>query len=185
MKCRPAPVLKLCQSPLPGHCCNSGIIRGTSPRCFPYTTVCQLTHQLQAILRGTRFGTWSAERHWEADPTTAGRGHFQMHQVTPANRWDFPTPHPWPHKFYSTSVTNELVRTLGLSDKTPPGLPGLKPSSNSVLPVAWITRPATDLRHVLVYCVQYLLLLSFRLVALMLSNFRVAFKVIGSMYILC
>ena len=46
MKCRPAPVLKLCQSPLPGHCCNSGIIRGTSPRCFPYTTVCQLTHQL-------------------------------------------------------------------------------------------------------------------------------------------
>ena len=48
---------------------------------------------------------------------------------------------------YSTGVTNELVRTLGLSDKTPPGLPGLKPSSNSVLPVAWITRPATDLRQ--------------------------------------
>ena len=48
--------------------------------------------------------------------------------------------------FYSTGVTNELVRTLGLSDKTPPGLPGLKPSSNSVLPVAWITRPATDIR---------------------------------------
>ena len=36
---------------------------------------------------------------------------------------------------------------LGLSDKTLPGLPGLKPSSNSVLPVAWITRPATDLRR--------------------------------------
>ena len=50
--------------------------------------------------------------------------------------------------FYSTGVTNELVRTLGLSDKTPPGLPGLKPSSNSVLPVAWITRPTTDLRPV-------------------------------------
>ena len=43
MKCRPAPVLKLCQSPLPGHCCNSGIFHGASPRCFPYTTVCQLT----------------------------------------------------------------------------------------------------------------------------------------------
>ena len=28
---------------------------------------------------------------------------------SPANRWDFSTPHPWPHKFYSTSVTNELV----------------------------------------------------------------------------
>ena len=47
--------------------------------------------------------------------------------------------------FYSTGETNELVRTLGLSDKTPPGLPGLKPSSNSVLPVGWITRPARDL----------------------------------------
>ena len=34
---------------------------------------------------------------------------------------------------------------LNILDKTPPGLPGLKPSSNSVLPVAWITRPATDL----------------------------------------
>ena len=55
------------------------------------------------------------------------------------------------HKsFYSTNVTNELVRTLGLSDKTPPGLPGLKPSSSSVLPVAWITRPATDLRQTLI-----------------------------------
>ena len=50
------------------------------------------------------------------------------------------------HMCYSTGVTNELMRMLGLSDKTPPGLPGLKPSSNSVLPVAWITRPATDLR---------------------------------------
>ena len=47
---------------------------------------------------------------------------------------------------YSTGVTNELVRTLGLSDKTPPGLPGLKPSSNSVLTVAWIIRHATDFR---------------------------------------
>ena len=27
-KCRRAPVLKLCQSPLPSHCCNSGIIHG-------------------------------------------------------------------------------------------------------------------------------------------------------------
>ena len=61
--------------------------------------------------------------------------------------WDFPMPNPWPHMFYSTGVTNELVRTLGLSDKTPPGLPGLKPSSNSFLPVAWIKRPATDFRQ--------------------------------------
>ena len=34
---------ELSQSPIPGHCCNSGIIHGTSPRCFPYTTVYQLT----------------------------------------------------------------------------------------------------------------------------------------------
>ena len=43
--------------------------------------------------------------------------------------------------FYSTGVTNELVRTLGLSDKTPPGLSGLKPSSNSVLPVDGLQGP--------------------------------------------
>ena len=30
--------------------------------------------------------------------------------------------------------TDEILRTLGLSDKTSPGLPSLKPSSNSVLP---------------------------------------------------
>ena len=46
MKCRPAPVLKLFQSPLPGHCCNSGIFHGASSRCFPYTTVCQLTQSV-------------------------------------------------------------------------------------------------------------------------------------------
>ena len=46
--------------------------------------------------------------------------------------------------FYNTGVTNELVRTLGLSDKTPSGLPSLKPSSNSVLPVAYYG-PQTNL----------------------------------------
>ena len=141
---------KLCQSPMPDHCCNSGIIRGASPRCFPYTITWIEESTCNA---GHGIGIWSAERHWEADPTTAGRGHFQLHQVTPANRWDFPTPRTQPHMFYSTGVTNELVRTLGLSDKTPPGLPGLKPSSNSVLPIAWITRPATDLRLLYVYYV--------------------------------
>jgi len=28
--------------PNPNHCCNSGMFHGASPRCFPYTTVCQL-----------------------------------------------------------------------------------------------------------------------------------------------
>ena len=56
-----------------GHCCNSGIFCGASPRCFPYTitwteeSTCNARHGI---------GIWSAERHWEADPTTAGRGHF-------------------------------------------------------------------------------------------------------------
>ena len=143
-KCRRAPVLKLCQSPLPSHCCNSGIIHGHQSQMFSlhhYTAPAEES----TCNAGHGIGIWSAEWHWEADPTTAGRGHFQLHQVTPANRWDFPTPRTQPHMCYSTGVTNELVRTLGLSDKTPPGLPGLKPSSNSVLPVAWITRPATDL----------------------------------------
>ena len=35
--------IKLGQSPIPGHCCNSRIFRGASPRCFPYTTACLLT----------------------------------------------------------------------------------------------------------------------------------------------
>ena len=34
---------KLCQSPIAGHCCNSGMFHAASPRCFPYTTACQLT----------------------------------------------------------------------------------------------------------------------------------------------
>ena len=54
MKCRPAPMLKLCQSPLPGHCCNSRIIHGASPRPFPYITVCKLT---QPVLGYTALDT--------------------------------------------------------------------------------------------------------------------------------
>ena len=34
---------KLCQSRIADHCCNSGIFQAASPRCFPYTTACQLT----------------------------------------------------------------------------------------------------------------------------------------------
>ena len=66
---------KLCQSPMPDHCCNSGIIRGASPRCFPYT-ITWTPEEESTCNAGHGIGTWSAERHWEADPTTAGRGHF-------------------------------------------------------------------------------------------------------------
>ena len=60
------------------------------------------------------------------------------------SRWDFLPPRQWPRFFYSIGVTNELVRMLSQSQKISPGLPGLKPSLNSVLPVDWITTPATD-----------------------------------------
>ena len=43
---------KLCQSPMPDHCCNSGIIRGTSPRCFPYT-ITRLLLKSQHVMRDT------------------------------------------------------------------------------------------------------------------------------------
>ena len=130
---------ELCQSPMPDHCFNNGIICGASPRCFPYTITWTEESTCNA---GHGIGIWSAERHWEADPTTAGRGHFQIHQEPLASR-----PQSCPRRFYSTRQTSELVQTLGLSDKAPPELPSLKPSSNSVLPVACITRPPKDLRH--------------------------------------
>ena len=57
-----------------------------------------------------------------------------------------PTPHPWPHMFYSTSVTNELVQTLSQSQGTSPGLSASSHPQNFVLAEAWIIRPATDLR---------------------------------------
>ena len=43
---------KLCQSPMPDHCCNSGIIRGASPRCFPYI-ITQLLLKSQHVMRDT------------------------------------------------------------------------------------------------------------------------------------
>ena len=46
MKCQPAPVLRLCKSPIQGHCCNSGIFHSTIPRCFPYTIAYQPTQSV-------------------------------------------------------------------------------------------------------------------------------------------
>ena len=64
---------KLCHSPMPGHCCNSGIFRSARPRCFPYT----ITWSEESTCNmGHGFRIWSTERHWEADPTTAGSRHF-------------------------------------------------------------------------------------------------------------
>ena len=100
----------------------------------------------QHVMRDTALDFGPPSGTGKLIPLLLDAGTSRCTRLPPPTDGIFPTPHPRPHKFYSTSVTNELVRTLGLSDKTPPGLPGLKPSSNSVLPVAWITRPATDLR---------------------------------------
>ena len=43
---------KLCQSPMPDHCCNSRIIRGASPRCFLYT-ITRLLLRSQHVMRDT------------------------------------------------------------------------------------------------------------------------------------
>ena len=136
---------KLCQSPMPDHCCNSGIIRGASPRCFPYT-ITQLLLKSQHVMRDTALEFGLPSGTGKLIQLLLDAGTSSCTRLPPPTDGIFPTPRTQPHMFYSTGVTNELVRTLGLSDKTPPGLPGLKPSSNSVLPVAWITRPATDLR---------------------------------------
>ena len=64
---------ELGQSPMPGHFCISRIFHVASPRCFPYTITWTEESTCNA---GHGIGIWSAERHWEADPTTAGRGHF-------------------------------------------------------------------------------------------------------------
>ena len=45
-----------------------------------------------------------------------------------------------------TRLTSGIVQTLWRPFLTSRLVPVLKPSSNSVLPVAWITKPATDLR---------------------------------------
>ena len=52
--------------------------------------------------------------------------------------------------FYSRGVTNELIRTLSQSQRISQGLPGLKPSSNFVLPAALITRPTTNVGLIMI-----------------------------------
>ena len=98
---------------LPGHCCNSGIFWATTPRCFPYTTACQLT---QPVLGYTAQDTALA-----LGPPSCTLGSWFHYCWTQAlldalgslsSRWEFSTPRPWPHMFYSKGVTNQLVQTL-------------------------------------------------------------------------
>ena len=155
MKCPLAPVLKLCQSPLLGHCCNSGSFHVASPTCFPYITACQLTQSVvgntawdMALESGLPNGTGKLiPLLLCSDTSSCPRCPQQADGISHTL--------PWPYNFYSTSVTNELVWTMGLSDKTPPELSGLKPSSKIVLPAVWITWPATDLRHSLQFSFSF------------------------------
>ena len=117
----------------------------TSPRCFHYTTTCLRVRQSP---KGKDYVVWDMALELGL-PSGTGKLIQLLLDTGTSNctRFPLPTDGIFPHLTHdNTGVTNELVRTLGQSDKTPPGLPGLKPSSNSVFPVAWITRPTTDLR---------------------------------------
>ena len=92
---------KLCQSPMPDHCCNSGIIRGASPRCFPYTITWTEESTCNA---GHGVGTWSPKSYWKAAP--ARLRHFLLLGVNAHVYRDYATSHPRPYKF---DVTGHIV----------------------------------------------------------------------------
>ena len=124
----------------------------TSPRCFPYT-ITRLLLKSQHVMRDTALELGPPSGTGKLIPLLLDAGTSRCTRLPP------PADGIFPHLTHGhtsfTGVTNELVQTLGLSDKTSPGLPGLKPSSNSVLPVAWITRPATDLKRIKNNCSVY------------------------------
>ena len=51
---------ELCQSQIPIHCCNSQMFHGSSPRCYPYTTICQLCGTWRwSLVHWVALGSWS------------------------------------------------------------------------------------------------------------------------------
>ena len=89
---------KLCQSPMPDHCCNSGIIRGASPRCFPYT-ITRLLLKSQHVMRdsalelGPPSGTGKLiPLLLDAGTSRCTRSPLQADGIFPAGKSDFPTP---------------------------------------------------------------------------------------------
>ena len=77
-------------------------------------------------------------------PTTARRGHFELLGVPPGPNRTSLDNLATPGSPRVSMLTSGLVRTPVQRDTKHSRTPALKPSSNSSLPVAWITGPATD-----------------------------------------
>ena len=78
------------------------------------------------------------------NPTTARREHFELLDVSPGPNRTSSDNLATPGSPRVSMLTPSLVRTLVQRDTQCSRTPVLKPSSNSSLPVAWITGPATD-----------------------------------------
>ena len=117
-KCRRGPI----EGPrsIPNMPCQlqvvAGIILAASPRCFPYTIA-------KSAMRDTAVGIWSALE----------RGNRGQHRPGWA-----------PRVRQGAILTTGLVRTLLGHQLSSRWTPVHKPSSNSGLPIAWITAPAMD-----------------------------------------
>ena len=77
-------------------------------------------------------------------PTTARREHFELLDVSPGPNRTSSDNLATPGSPRVSMLTPSLVRTLVQRDTQCSRTPVLKPSSNSSLPFAWITGPATD-----------------------------------------
>ena len=78
------------------------------------------------------------------NPTTARREHFELLDVSPGPNRTSSDNLATPGSPRVSMLTPSLVRTLVQRDTQCSRTPVLKPSSNSSLPFAWITGPATD-----------------------------------------
>ena len=90
---------------------------------------------------------WSGyytKRTHRRDPTTARRGHFELLDFSPGPNRTSLDNLATPGSPRVSMLTPSLVRTLVQRVTQCSRTPVLKPSSNSGLPIAWITEPATD-----------------------------------------
>ena len=90
-----------------------------------------------------RSGCYTIRTH-RRNPTTARREHFELLDVSPGPNRTSSDNLATPGSPRVSMLTPSLVRTLVQRDTQCSRTPVLKPSSNSSLPFAWITGPATD-----------------------------------------
>ena len=88
-------------------------------------------------------GCYTLRTH-RRNPTTARREHFELLDVSPGPNRTSSDNLATPGSPRVSMLTPSLVRTLVQRDTQCSRTPVLKPSSNSSLPFAWITGPATD-----------------------------------------